>query len=343
VSDPFALDEARLSAWLAAHVDGWSGPITARKFADGQSNPTYLVSSPTRRLVLRRKPPGELLRSAHAVDREHRVMAALGRVGYPVAPTRGLCEDESVIGSVFYVMDFVEGRVFWDPALPELVRTERAAVYDAMNEGLARLHRIDPAAVGLADFGKAGDYFSRQYARWRDQYRASETDPIPEMDALIAWLAEGRPPDDGRVAIVHGDWRIDNLMFAPDAPRLAAAMDWELSTLGHPFADLAYQCMQWRLPHEGDFKGLGGVDRAAQGLPSEEAYRLAYARRMGIDDVPDWRAHMAFAFFRLAAIMQGVGKRGLDGNASNPRKAAAYGALAPTLARLGLELAEGGA
>ena len=340
MSDPFALDDAALSGWLTTHVAGFAGPAVSAKFAAGQSNPTYLVTAPSGQLVLRRKPPGKLLKSAHMIEREYRVMKALGSVDFPAPVMRGLCEDESVIGSAFFVMDFLEGRIFWDPALPGLSPGERGAIYDAMNAGLAQLHRVDPEAVGLGDFGKAGSYFARQFARWREQYRLSETTPYPDMDRLIGWLEANLPPDDGRVAVVHGDWRIDNLMFAPDAPRLIGVLDWELATLGHPFADLAYQCMQWRLPHDAVFPGLGGVDRAALGLPSETEYVAAYARRMGLDVIANWTSHLAFAFFRLGAILQGVGKRALDGNASNPEKALAYGASVPVLARLAVAMIE---
>lgn len=337
-ADMQRLDTAALDRWARAHVPGWRGPATARKFASGQSNPTYLVEGPSGRTVLRRKPPGQLLKSAHAVDREFRVMRALGSAGYPVAKALALCTDASVLGGDFYLMDFVEGRIFWDPLLPDLAREERGLVYDAMNAGLADLHRIDPAAVGLADFGRPGNYFARQFARWSEQYRASEVETIADMDALIGWLAANAPPDDGRVAIVHGDWRIDNLMFALDAPRLVAVLDWELSTLGHPFADLAYQCMQWRLPYEGTFRGLGGIDRAAQGLPSEEDYVARYCARMGLTGIVDWTYCLAFSFFRLGAILQGVYKRTLDGNASNPERGREMGRAVPVLARLACAL-----
>jgi aminoglycoside phosphotransferase (APT) family kinase protein len=340
MSEAFTLDDAALTRWLQDNVAGFVGPAVSRKFAAGQSNPTYLVEAPSGALVLRRKPPGKLLKSAHMIEREYRVMKALGALGYPVPAMRGLCEDEGVIGSVFFVMDRLEGRIFWNPALPDASPQERAAIYDAMNAGLAALHRIDPDAAGLSDFGKAGSYFARQFARWREQYRLSETTHYPDMDRLIDWLADHLPADDGRVAVVHGDWRIDNLMFASDSPRLIGVLDWELSTLGHPFADLAYQCMQWRLPHEGAFPGLGGLDRAALGLPQERDYVAAYARRMGLDGIPQWTAHLAFAFFRMGAILQGVGKRALDGNASNPDKARAYGATVPILARIAAEMIE---
>ncbi len=237
-------------------------------------------------------------------------------------------------------MAHVEGRIFWDPALPELEREERWPIYDAMNEGLARLHAIDVAAVGLSDFGKPGNYFARQLQRWSEQYRASETSRIEDMERLIAWLGEHVPADDGRVALVHGDWRIDNMIFDAQAPKLLAVLDWELSTLGHPFADLAYQCMQWRLPNAGAFRGLAGVDRAAAGIPTEAEYVAAYCRRTGLDHVPDWTFLIAFSFFRIAAIVQGVYKRSLDGNASNPERARAMGAAVPLMAELAMAAVE---
>ena len=322
--------------WAAAHVEGFSGPSRAIKYPTGQSNPTYRIETPGRAYVLRRKPPGKLLKSAHMVEREFRVLRALGAVGFPVPPALALCEDESVIGSVFYLMAHVDGRIYWDPALPELPRAERTAVYDSMNAGLAALHDVDVAKAGLADFGKPGNYFARQTQRWTEQYRASETVKVPEMDALIDWLATHMPPDDGRVSLVHGDFRIDNMIFAPDTGKLLAVLDWELSTLGHPFADLAYQCMQWRLPNVGDMRGLGGIDRAAAGLPSDEAYVAAYCRRRGLDGVPHWSFMIAFSFFRIAAIVQGVYKRALDGNASNPERGMKMGAAVPLMARLAM-------
>lgn len=329
----------RLGPYLAAR--GLGVPREARKFAGGQSNPTFLLTTAEGRFVLRRKPPGELLKSAHAVDREFRVMAALAGTDVPVPRMRHLCEDADVIGSAFYVMDYVEGRIFWEHPLPDLAPDERGAVYDAMNQALAALHRIDPAAVGLADFGRPGNYFARQLARWSGQYRSSETLRIPDMDALIAWLEGALPPDDGRASLVHGDWRLDNMIFAPDAPRIRAVLDWELATLGHPFADLAYQCMQWRLPLEGAFRGLGSLDRRAHGLPSEADYVERYCARMGLPGIPDWDVYLAFSFFRLAAILQGVHKRALDGNASDPERGRRMGETVPVLARLAVELVEG--
>ena len=337
MSAAFPEDLRALDAWAGAYVEGWRGPARAKKFPTGQSNPTYLVETSGARYVLRRKPPGKLLKSAHMIEREYRVLKALENSGYPAPRALALCEDERVIGTAFYLMTHIDGRIFWDPALPEVAREERMAVYDAMNAALARLHSLDVAAAGLSDYGKPGSYFARQLQRWTEQYRASETGRIEEMDRLIAWLNENVPADDGRVALVHGDWRIDNMIFDAHAPKLLAVLDWELSTLGHPFADLAYQCMQWRLPHEGSFRGLAGIDRAAHGLPTEKEYVAAYCRRAGLDHIPDWTFLIAFSFFRVAAIVQGVFKRALDGNASNPERARQMGAAIPLMARLAVE------
>ena len=330
----FPEDCTALDVWAAAHVADFVGPSRAKKFDTGQSNPTYLIETPARRYVLRRKPPGKLLKSAHAVDREFRVLGALCGVAFPAPRPLALCEDENIIGSMFYLMQHVAGRIFWDPALPGLALNERTAIYDAMNAALAQLHSVDIAAVGLADYGRPGSYFARQLQRWTEQYRASETVAMPDMDRLIAWLGAHVPAGDGRVALVHGDWRIDNMIFAPDAPRLLAVLDWELSTLGHPFADLAYQCMQWRLPNAGEFRGLAGIDRRALGIPSEADYVADYCKRMGLPAIPDWPFLIAFSFFRVAAIVQGVYKRALDGNASNPERARRMGEAVPMMARL---------
>jgi len=350
MTDALPLDAERLEAWASGNVAGFSGPVAAQKFATGQSNPTYLIETPSGRYVLRRKPPGKLLKSAHAVEREFRVLRALEGVGFPAPRALALCEDESVVGSTFYIMSHVEGRIFWDPALPDLAPDERAAIYDSMNEALARLHAVDVAASGLSDYGRPGNYFARQLQRWSEQYRASETEANANMDRLIAWLGENAPADDGRVALVHGDWRIDNMIFDASSARPLAVLDWELSTLGHPFADLAYQCMQWRMPNLvdsrsqiGDSRGLGGVDRAALGIPSESEYVDAYCRRAGIAGVPDWTFLLAFSFFRYAAIAEGVYKRSLDGNASNPERARKAGQAVPMLARLAMEVLEEGA
>ncbi|HUF85809.1 MAG TPA: phosphotransferase [Thermohalobaculum sp.] len=339
--EALALDLAAVERYLAAQLPGFRGPLTATKFGVGQSNPTYLLDSPSGKLVLRRKPPGQLLKSAHAVDREFRVQRALGETDVPVPQMHLLCEDEGVIGSMFYVMGYAPGRHFMEPTLPDLGPDERGAMFDAMNRVLAALHSVDYAAVGLGDFGRPGSYFSRQIGRWSQQYRASETGTIADMDALIDWLEANLPEDDGRVSLVHGDYRLDNLIFAADAPRIVAVLDWELSTLGHPFSDLAYQCMQWRMPPGEDTRGLGGLDRRAHGIPSEEDYVAAYCRRMGLDAIPGFAFCLAFSFFRMAAIIQGVKKRGLDGNASNPERAARMGRYVPVYAKMGLEAAAG--
>ena len=332
------LDETQLLAWLVAHVAGFDGPLRTTKFNSGQSNPTFLVETPARKYVLRMKPPGVLLKSAHAIEREFQVMQALAGSGVPVPEVLALCDDARILGAAFYVMAHVEGRIFWDPALPDLSVGERGAVYDAMNAALAALHQIDPASVGLAGFGKPGNYFARQITRWSEQYRASETGTQGDIDHLMAWLPAHLPPDDGASAIVHGDWRIDNFIFAPDGPKMLAVLDWELSTLGHPLADLAYQCMQWRLPNKGDFRGLEGLDRALLGLPSEEAYVADYCARRGLVGIKHWKFYLAFSFFRLAAILKGVKKRALDGNASNPEKGLKMGAAVPLLGRLAADL-----
>jgi aminoglycoside phosphotransferase (APT) family kinase protein len=339
MSDPNVLDQAALAPYLEANIPGFSGLAAIEKFKSGQSNPTYLLTAASGRYVLRAKPPGQLLKSAHQVDREFRVMGALAGTAVPVPEMLHLSAEDSPIGRMFYVMDFLDGRIFWDPALPEAGdNEERAAIYDAMNETLAALHDVDVEAVGLGDFGRPGNYFERQLARWSSQYRASETGTVADMDRLIAWLETHMPADDDRVSLVHGDYRLDNLIFASDRPQVLAVLDWELSTLGHPFADIAYQCMQWRLPHSSGFRGLGGVDRAALGLPSEEDYVASYCRRRGLTGIGNWTFFLAFSFFRLAAICQGVFKRALDGNASNPEKARTYGEAVKLLSSLAAKL-----
>ncbi len=334
---PLPFSTETLALCLTTNVPGFSGFQSVRKFDTGQSNPTYFVVADSGRYALRMKPPGILLKSAHAIEREFRVLQALAKGPVPVPPALYLCEDASVLGAAFYVMAFVEGRIFWDPALPDASREDRSAIYDAMNRTLVALHKINPNEVGLADFGRPGSYFARQTARWSDQYRASETEVEPDMDALIQWLADHQPADDGRIAIVHGDWRIDNMIFHQTRPEIIAILDWELATLGHPFADLAYQCMQWRLPHEGNFRGLAGVDRAKLGIPDEASYVADYARRMGISGIPNWNFCLAFSFFRLAAILQGVKKRALSGNASNPERGLKMGTAVPVLAKMALQ------
>ena len=311
------LPDAALAAYLEQHVAGFRGPLTSRKFKGGQSNPTYEITAASGRYVLRRKPPGVLLASAHAVDREFRVLGALHGSAVPVAAPLHLCRDESVIGSMFYLMEYVAGRVCWDPSLPDLAPATRAAHYEAMVSTLAALHRVDVAAVGLSDFGRPGNYFARQLTRWSEQYRASETGPIPAMDALMEALPARCPADDGVVALTHGDYRIDNLMFATDAPRIVAVVDWELSTLGHPLADLGYLCMALRLPRNPALPGLAGLDRAALGIPDEGAMLARYSELSGRPIPEDWAFVLAFSYFRLAAIAQGVAKRVQQGNASS--------------------------
>lgn len=331
------LDLEAVERWLTGRLPGFRGPLAAEKTATGQSNPTFLLSAPSGEYVLRRKPPGLLLKSAHQVDREFRVMDALRNTDVPVPDVRLLCEDESVIGTIFYVMDRVPGRVIFDPAVPGVSVEHRRAIYDDMNRALAALHMVDPAAVGLADFGRPGSYFARQLSRWTQQYRASETETIPELEDLIRWLEARVPADDDRTSIVHGDYRIDNLIYHPTEPRVSAVIDWELSTLGHPIADLAYQRMQGRLPPGEIGRGLAGVDRKALGIPSEDEYVEMYMARTGLTSIPELPFATAFAFFRISAIMQGVKKRGLDGNASNPEAAMRMGERIPLMARLGLE------
>ena len=333
-----AVDGALLG-WLGQHVAGFRGPARLEKFKGGQSNPTYRLTAASGSYVLRRQPPGALLKSAHAVDREFRVMRALAGSDVPVPQVYALCENREVIGSMFYVMEHCAGRIFWDAALPELGGpAERAAVYDEMNRVLAALHRVEPGAVGLADYGKPGNYFARQLSRWVGQYRASELRPIPAMEDLMAWLQERQPDDDGRVALVHGDYRLDNIVFHPREPRIIAVLDWELSTLGHPLADLAYQCMQLRMPGgQGFAPGLAGIDRKTLGIPEESAYVKRYCERMGFERIDDWPFCLAFSFFRLAAIIQGVAKRAVDGNASNAR-AAELGRWVEPLAAMALSV-----
>ena len=337
------MDEAERDAvalWVADHVEGFRGPLTARKFDVGQSNPTYLLEAASGAYVLRRKPPGVLLKSAHAVDREFQVQRALAGSAVPVPEMLALCEDESVIGAMFYVMEHVAGRSFLDPTLPDLTVPERAAVLDEMNRVLAAIHDVNIGATGLSDFGPEGNYYARQLSRWTKQYRASETDTVTPMDQLIAWLEAHLPPDDGLRTLVHGDYRIDNLLFAQDGTDMRAVLDWELSTIGHPFADLAGVLMQWQLPPGAEGRGLAGVDRAALGLPTDAEFVAAYCQRRGIDEISNLGFYVAFAFFRMAAILQGVKKRALDGNASNPDKALRLGGYVPRFAELGLEAAE---
>ena len=304
-------DEAALAAWLKANVEGCGGPVSVRQFHGGASNPTFLVTAGENELVLRKKPPGQLLASAHQVDREYRVMKALGETGFPVPKMRALCLDESVIGTTFYVMDFLAGRIFRDARLPGLAPAERAAIYDELNAVLARLHGVDYAAIGLSDYGRPGNYFARQIDRWTKQYRGAQTQLIPAMETLIDELPRRMPADD-TTTIAHGDYRLENVMFHPSEPRIIAVLDWELSTLGHPLADIGYNAMLWtsKSPSWGT---LEGVDFKTSGIPTMEDYVAAYCRRTGRDRIDDFNFYLAFAAFRLASIGQGVFKRNLDG------------------------------
>lgn len=325
------LDVDKLATYLTAAVPGFKGPITATKFDGGQSNPTFKIEAASGEYVLRRQPPGKLLPSAHAVDREFRVMSALAGTEVPVPPMIHLCEDKSVIGSMFFLMDYCKGDIYWNPSLPEKTPAQRSAMYAEMSRVLAALHSVNVEAVGLADYGRPGNYFERQLSRWTKQYRASEIDPIPAMDELIAWLEKALPEDDGQVSLVHGDFRLDNFMWHPNEEKIMAMLDWELSTLGHPFSDIAYQCMQLRMPADNPIgiPGLDGLDRTELGIPTEEEYVRMYCERRGIDSIPNWSFYLAFNFFRFAAIAQGVAKRALDGNASNKRASLAGKAVEP--------------
>ena len=320
MADPHTVDLDRLAGWLRTHVEDFRGTPTIEKFAGGQSNPTFAVSiDGIPRYVVRKKPAGDLLPSAHAVDREFRVMSALAGGDVPVARCHALCTDDSVIGAMFFVMDHVGGRSFWDPRLPELPTAERGPAYADIVRVIAALHGVRPDTVGLGDFGRPGNYYARQITRWTKQYRATETETIDAMERLIAWLPEHLPAGD-ETGIVHGDYRIDNLIFHPTEPRIVAVVDWELSTLGHPLADFAYHVMAWRLSPEA-FRGLAGTDFAAIGVPEERQHIAAYlacAGRPAIDP-REWEFAIAYNMFRVACIRQGVLKRALDGNASNDR------------------------
>ncbi|WP_298725578.1 phosphotransferase [uncultured Ferrovibrio sp.] len=315
VQERHRFDEAALERWLKDNVPDYRGPLTVQQFKGGQSNPTFMLVTPAKKYVLRRKPPGKLLPSAHAVDREYRVISALARTDVPVARTYGLCEDDSVIGTAFYVMDCVEGRIFWDQRLPGLNPDERAGIFDAMNRTIAALHQVDYKAIGLEDYGKPGDYFARQIARWSKQYKASETEQIAAMDKLIEWLPANIPPGD-ETSIVHGDFRMDNMIFHPTEPRVIAVLDWELSTLGHPLGDFTYHLMSWRLAPD-IFRGLAGIDFAGMGIPTESEYLKTYCQRTGRDGIPHLDFYMAYNMFRIAAILQGIMGRVKDGTAAS--------------------------
>jgi aminoglycoside phosphotransferase (APT) family kinase protein len=318
VAEAHRFDVAALERYMHGHVEGFRGPLRVEQFKGGQSNPTYrLVGGDGKAYVMRRKPPGKLLPSAHAVDREYRVITALATTGFPVARTYALCTDENVIGTMFYVMDCVEGRVLWDPQMPNMAKDERAALFDEMNRVMARLHTVDYAAIGLGDYGKPGNYFQRQIDRWSRQYKASETEPIEAMDRLIEWLPKNVPAGDA-TSIVHGDFRADNMIFHRTEPRVLAVIDWELSTLGHPLADFSYHVMAWRLS-SAEYRGLRGCDLASMGIPTEKEYLARYLERTGLSapSEKDWTFCMAYNMFRAAAIFQGVMARALAGNAAS--------------------------
>jgi aminoglycoside phosphotransferase (APT) family kinase protein len=312
VEERHRIDEISLAGWMAEHVEGYEGPLTVLQFKGGQSNPTYRLNTPGRSYVMRRKPFGKLLPSAHAVDREFKVIAALGKQGFPVAKAYALCTDDGVIGSAFYIMSMEDGRIFWDPALPQLPKEDRWPIFVSKIETLAKLHMYEPADIGLGDFGKPGNYFARQVDRWTKQYKASETQLIPEMEKLIAWLPTSVPAQE-RVSVVHGDYRIDNMVFHAAEPRVQAVLDWELSTLGDPMADFTYLLMQWTMP------GLAGLDFAALNIPTMEQAAEIYCKATGRTSVPDLNWYYSYNLFRLAGILQGIAGRIRDGTASSAK------------------------
>lgn len=328
-----------LATYLAANLPGFAGPLVVKQFQGGQSNPTYLLTTPAAKYVMRSKPGpvAKLLPSAHAIEREFRVMRALRAQGIPVPQVHVLCEDESVIGRAFFVMEHVDGRIFWEQSLPQSNPAERAAIYDEMNRVIAQLHTVDVERAGLADYGKAGNYFARQIGRWSKQYQASETEQIEPMNRLIEWLPQHIPPGD-ETAVVHGDYRMDNLIFHPTEPKIIAILDWELSTLGHPLADFSYHCMSWHIP-PGAFRGIAGLDHAALGIPSEAEYIRRYCERVGRGPIEHWNFYLAYNLFRIAAILQGVYKRYTEGLASSDNAKQA-GANAKALAELGWKYAQ---
>ncbi len=339
VSAKFAIDVGRLGKWMMSNVQGFPGHLTVEKFSGGQSNPTYKVCTENRDYVLRRKPPGVLFKGAHAIDREVRVLTSLEATGFPVPRVHGYCADESVIGTPFYVMDMVEGRIFWNASLPEVPRADRPAYFEAMNRTIAQLHAIDPDGIGLSDFGRGGNYFERQIARWSRQYLDdADAGRHPDMDRLLEWLPAHIPAGE-ETAIIHGDFRIDNMIFHPDEPRVVAVLDWELSTLGHPLADFTYNAMMYRVPPD-IVAGLAGIDLAALNIPSEDEYVAAYCRNSGRSEIPHYQFYMVFNLFRLAAIFHGIKGRSIRGNAASP-ESAQRAASFPVLASLAWQEARG--
>ncbi|RZI42252.1 phosphotransferase family protein [Herbaspirillum sp. HC18] len=341
VSDRQKFDLPAMQAYMREHVEGFSGELSVEQFKGGQSNPTFKLTAGGKSYVLRTKPgpAAKLLASAHAIDREFRVMDALNKAGFPAAKQYSLCLDESIIGRAFYIMEFVDGRVLWDQSMPGMTPAERAAHYDEMNRVIAQLHTIDYAAIGLADYGKPGNYFMRQIDRWTKQYKASETEKIEAMDNLIEWLPNNIPPGDD-TSIVHGDYRLDNMIFHPTEPRVLAVLDWELSTLGHPLADFSYHCMSWHIA-PGQFRGIAGLDLKALGIPSEEEYIAKYCERTGKTiRMEDFRFYLAYNMFRMAGILQGIMKRYVDGTASS-EQALKAGQAARPMAEMGWKYAAG--
>ncbi len=341
VAERYRLDPSALEAYLVPRIPGFAGPLTVEQFKGGQSNPTFKLTTPSASFVMRSKPGpvARLLPSAHAIEREYRVLSALARTDVPVPRTYCLCEDESVIGRAFYLMECVDGRVLWEQSLPGMTGTERGEIYDEMNRVISALHRVDPVAVGLGDYGKPGNYFARQIGRWSKQYQASATEVIDAMDRLIEWLPAHVPASE-ETSIVHGDYRLDNLIFHPTEPRILAILDWELSTLGHPLADFSYHCMGYHIPPSA-FRGIGGLDHAALGIPTESEYIERYCRRTGRDVqavIAHWQFYIAYNLFRLAAILQGIMKRAVDGTASS-QQALDTGRRARVLAEMGWEIA----
>ena len=332
--------EARLSSYLEAHLPFFKGPLQLRQFPGGRSNPTFLIKAQSGLYVMRRQPPGSLLKSAHAVDREYRVIEALGRTDFPVPRALHLCRDPEVVGSLFYVMSYERGRIFSYQALPEIDRGERLSYYEEMIRVLGRLHRLDPAEIGLSDFGKPGNYFRRQMERMTRQYRASETETIADMEQLMTWLSARTPAEDGAIGLVHGDFHFSNVIFQDLSPRIRAVLDWELSTLGHPLADLGYFCMGLRLPDSFVIRGLAGKDRRVWGLPEERQIIDLYTENRGLGAIKNWTFYLVFAFFRLAAIVQGVKKRGIEGTASHREEALQLGPVPARLARMAMEIIE---
>lgn len=330
-------DAGALDRWMTDNIDGFKGPVTLSKFEGGQSNPTFRIDAPSGRYVLRRKPMGAVLPGAHAVDREFRVLSAMHKAGVPVARVYQLCTDESVIGSIFYVMDFVDGRVFWDPRLPDLTAAERRSIFESMNDNIARIHSLSPDKVGLSDFGRSEGYLNRQISRWTRQYDASRIDPNPAMDNLIAWLPD-HVPDEHPPRLVHGDYRLDNVLIHPTEPRIVAVLDWELSTIGNPIADFAYHMLTWHFAPD-LYRGLAGVDLAALGIPGEEEYLARYLKTTGLEPPKDWQFYLILSMFRIASILQGVAKRSVEGSAADA-KAAEVGAKAVPISQLAWNLVE---